>query len=143
MNNLDQNVRYDIGLTPQDVAAPGAVITPAGSYRDMRLYRFASMVCMAHLTAAATAICQLFCADDAAGTNFTTMGANFTVTLTGVVGGSDEIGSIPVNADDCEAVAAGRHFVGVQITMSGTGDDCGAVLLREAARYAKATMPDR
>lgn len=143
MNNLDQNVRYDISLEPQDVAAPGAVTTAAGDWKDMRLYRIGSMVCSAQLTAVATASCQLFCADDAAGTNPLTLGAAFLVLLTGGAGGTNEIGSIPFDVDDCEAIAAGKHFVGVEITMSGTGDDCQAILLREAARYAKATMPDR
>lgn len=141
MQNLDQNLRVDNLVTPQDVATATEVSTNSSMFRSMAKYRKGLIVVIAHLTEDKTAIAQLKSAEDADGTSEGDVSGK-TVTLTGDTGGSEEVGTIEFDVNDLIGNDEDEHFVGVDITTNENGDDVAAVLIRGAARhYEGSSMP--
>lgn len=138
MQNLQQEVRVDNLVTPQDVATAGTVNTNTGMYRSMENYRKGLVVITAHLTNTKTAVCQLTCSSAATATGKANVTGK-TVTLTGATGALEQVGSIEVDVNDLTAIDATKYFVGVDITTNQNGDDVAAVLVRGAARYYEGT----
>lgn len=140
MQNLQQNLRVDNLVTPQDCNT-ATVLTNADMLRSMKLYRKGLVVITAHLVDTKTCVCQLICdiAATAAGTKANV--TSKTVTLTGKTGDTEEVGTIEFDVNDLTAIAAAKFFVGVDLTTNDTSV-VSAVLVRGAARYYKgASLP--
>ena len=134
MQNLDQELRVDNLVTPQDVASSGTVTTNSSMFRSMAKYRKGLVVVTAYLTSAKTAVCTLKSASAAAGTSSGTIDTK-TCTLTGEAGGTNEVGTIEFDVNDLIANDEDEYFVGVQIVTNEDGDDVAATLIRSAARW--------
>ena len=113
-------------ITPQDVATAAETSTRTNGYVSTTGHEYGIMVISAHLTATKTAIAQLTCASDAAGTGKADV-SGFTVTLTGATGDSDEVGGISFNVNDLD-LDNDKYFVGVDVTTNEDGDDIAASL---------------
>ena len=141
MQNLDQELRVDNLVTPQDVATSGTVNTNSSMFRSMKNYRKGLVVVTAHLGDGKTAVGQLKSADDAAGTSSGTVSGK-TCTLTGTAAAPEQVGTIEFDVNDLIGNDASEYFVGCSVTTDNNGDDVGAVLVRGAARYYKgSSMP--
>jgi len=139
MQNLDQELRVDNLVTPQDCNTT-AVNTNADMYRSMAKYRKGLIVITAHLVDTKTAIAQLRSAEDAAGTSVGDVSGK-TATLTGETGDTEEVGTIEFDVNDLIANDEDEYFVGVSITTNDTSV-VSAVLVRGAARwYQGSSMP--
>ena len=139
MQNLQQELRVDNLVTPQDCNTTTA-LTNTGMYRDMKLYHKGLVVITAHLVDTKTCVCQLTCSSAAAVAGKADVTGK-TVTLTGATGALEQVGSIEFDQQDLYAIAAAKHFVGVDLTTNDTSV-VSAVLVRGAARYYKGTsMP--
>ena len=123
------------------MATATTVSTNTSMYRSMAQYHLGLVVIIAHLTNAKTAVCQLTCASDAAGTGKSNVSGK-TVTLTGTTAAPEQVGSIEFNAMDLRLTGATLIFAGVDITTNQNGDDVGAVLIRSAARYYEGSSLD-
>lgn len=142
MQNLNQELRVDNLVTPQDVATAGTVNTNAGMYRSMKLYRKGLVVVTAHLTNLKTCVAQLTCDVGATATAGKANVTGKTVTLTGTTAAPEQVGVIEFDVNDLTAIAATKFFAGVDLTTNQNGDDVSAVLVRGAARYYQGTsMP--
>ncbi len=142
MQNLDQELRVDNLVTPQDVASSGTVTTNSSMFRSMAKYRKGLVVITAYLTSAKSVVATLKSADDAAGTSSGTV-ASKTATLT-AASSSDrhKVGTIEFDVNDLIANDESEIFVGVQLVTDQDGDDVQAVLIRGAARwYMGSSMP--
>ena len=135
MQNAGEEVRYDNLVTPQDVAAAATVSTNTNMYRSMAKYRKGLVIVTGHLTNLKTAIAQLTCASDAAGTGKTNV-TGYACTLTGTTAAPEQVGAIAFDVNALLAIASTKHFVGVDITTNQNGDDVQAVLVRMAPRYS-------
>lgn len=133
MNDLQQELRVDNIISPQDVPIAGLISTNTGMYRSMSKYRKGLIVISAHLTDTKTAIGQLTCASDVNGTGKSNISGK-TVTLTGTVANPNQVGSIEFDASDLD-LDSNKYYVGVDITTNQNGDDVAAILVRGAARY--------
>ena len=136
MDTLSKRVRVDNLVTPQDVAGAGTVNTNTGMYRNMRLYHTGMVVVTAHLANTATAVAQLTQSSAAAAADKANVTGK-TVTLTGTTAVPEQVGTIDFSAAD---LAVATPYVGVDITTDNAGDDVGAVLIRNTARYQETTM---
>ena len=143
MQNLQQNLRVDNLVTPQNIGTAGTVNTNAGMYRSMAKYRKGLVVVIAHLAVAGQkCTAQLTCDAAATATAAKANVTNKTVVLTAAAGALEQVGSIEFDVNDLIAIAAANHFVGVDLTTDTDGDDVAAVLVRGAARYYMGTaMP--
>lgn len=145
MQNLDQELRVDNLVTPQDVPSSATYVrTNSGMFRSMAKYRKGLVVVTGYLTSGKTAIATLKSADDADGTNSNTMTATaYTATLTGQASGpTNEVGTIEFDVNDLIASDEDEHFVGVDIITTQDGNEVAAVLVRGAARwYQGSSMP--
>ena len=140
MQNLDYELRCDNLVTPQTPGIGDANTNP-DMYRSMAQYRKGLVIVTADLTDGETAVAQLVCATDAAGTSEDDV-AGYTVTLTGGTGDTNEVGQIEFDVSALLAIADLHSFVGVTITCTGGADEVAAVLVRGAARwYEGADMP--
>jgi hypothetical protein len=140
MQRLDYELRVDNLVTPQSVAST-TVNTNAGMYRDMKLYRKGLVVIVGEIADGQTCVAQLTCDVGATATAGKANVTNKTVTLTGASGATSQVGSIEFDVNDLTAIAATKHFVGVDLTTDST-QVVSAVLLRGAARYYQgASMP--
>ena len=133
MNDLNQELRVDSVVSPQNVPVATTISTNTGMYRSMSKYRKGLIVVSAYLTDTKTAIGQLTCANDANGTGKTNVSGK-TVTLTGTTANPSKVGAIEFDASDLD-LDNNKYFVGVDITTNQDGDDVAAVLIRGAARY--------
>jgi len=133
MNDLNQELRVDSVVSPQNVPVATTISTNTGMYRSMSKYRKGLIVVSAYLTDTKTAIGQLTCASDANGTGKTNVSGK-TVTLTGTTANPSKVGAIEFDASDLD-LDNNKYFVGVDITTNQDGDDVAAVLIRGAARY--------
>jgi len=139
MQNLDQELRVDNLVTPQDCNTT-TVNANADMYRSMAKYRKGLVVITAHLVDTKTAIAVLRSAEDAAGTSVGDVSAK-TVTLTGETGDTEEVGTIEFDVNDLIANDEDEYFAGVKITTNDTSV-VSAVLVRGAARwYQGSSMP--
>ena len=133
MNDLNQELRIDNIISPQDVAVAGTVSTNTNMYRSMSKYRKGLIVISGYLTNAKTAVGQLTCASDATGTGKANVTSK-TVILTGATAAQNQVGSIEFDVSDLD-LASNKYYVGVDITTNQNGDDVAAILIRGAARY--------
>lgn len=141
MQNLDQELRVDNLVTPQDVASSGTVNTNSGMFRSMAQYRKGLVVVTAHLGNTQTAVATLKSADDADGASSGSISTK-TVTLTGTTAIPEQVGTIEFDVNDLIGNDASEKFVGCSIVTDLDGDDVSAVLIRGAARYYKgSSMP--
>lgn len=126
MMNIKQTILVDDVTGPEDIAS--AAETSADLYVDIRGKGISfAMLCYAKLTATKTAVCQLTCATDTAGSSKADVTGK-TVTMTGATGNSNEPGLIWFEAADLD-LDNSKYFVGVDITTNNNGDNIAAVLL--------------
>ena len=133
MNDLNQELRIDNIISPQDVAVAGTVSTNTNMYRSMSKYRKGLIVISGYLTNAKTATGQLTCASDATGTGKANVTSK-TVILTGTTAAQNQVGSIEFDVSDLD-LTNNKYYVGIDITTNQNGDDVAAILIRGAARY--------
>lgn len=141
MQNLDQELRVDNLVTPQDVATSGTVNTNDSMFRSMAKYRKGLVVVTAHLSNGETATGALKSAEDADGTSSGTVSGK-TCTLTGTTAAPEQVGTIEFDVNDLIGNDEDEYFVGCSITTTSNGDDVAAFLIRSAARwYQGSSMP--
>ena len=142
MQNLNQELRVDNLVTPQDISSSGTVTTNSGMFRSMAQYRKGLVVVTAYLTSAKTAVAQLKSAEDADGASSGNISSK-TCTLTALTSSvRNQVGTIEFDVSDLIGNDEDEDFVGVSITTIEDGDDVSAVLVRGAARYYKgSSMP--
>lgn len=138
MQNLNEELRVDNLVTPQDVPTATTVNTNTGMYRSMAKYRKGLVVVTAYLSNTKTAIAQLTCSSAATATGKTNVTSK-TVTLTGTTAAPNQVGVIEFDVNDLIAEGATLYYVGVDITTNQNGDDVSAVLVRGANRYYMGT----
>lgn len=114
--------------------------TDASAYVDMSGFEFGEMVIQAVLTDTKTAIAQLTCASDAAGTGKADVTGK-TVTLTAATGDLEKIGKIRFNVHDLIGIAAAKYFVGVDVTTNENSDLICAGLRASGADYQSDQLP--
>jgi len=123
MANLDETLQFNTVKLPEEVDTAAA--TEPDAWVDIRTRgKSLAMVVHANLTSAKTAVCQLTCATDAAGTSVEDVTGK-TLTLTG---GTSVMGSIWFVPTDLDLVNS-KFFVGVTITTNENGDDIEAHLV--------------
>ncbi len=141
MQNLNQELRVDNLVTPQDVASSGTVNTNSGMFRSMAQYRKGLVVVTGEITDGQTAVATLKSADDADGASSGSISGK-TVTLTGTSSVTSQVGTIEFDVNDLIGNDSSEKFVGVSIVTDLDGDDVAAFLVRGAARYYKgSSMP--
>lgn len=122
MANLDQTILFESVKLPEEIDT--AAETACDAWVDVRgKGKSLAVVIHANLTATKTAVCELTCATDAAGTAVEDVSGK-TITLTG---GTSKIGSIWFVPTDLDLVNS-KFFVGVSITTNEDGDDIEAHL---------------
>lgn len=143
MQNLDQNLRVDNLVTPQESADTSTIHTNSSMWRSMTNYRKGLVVVTAYLASGKTASATLKCGEDKDGSSSANVSASVKhCLLTGESGGTSEVGTIEFDVNDLIGVDEDEHFVGVDIVPSAVGDEVAAVLIRGSARYYKGSaMP--
>ena len=145
MQNLDQELRVDNLVTPQDISASATPAkTNSGMWRSMAKYRKGLVVVTGHFaTSDNAAVATLQCASTSGGSASANVSASVkTCTLTGTTAAPEQVGTIEFDVNDLTAIAATKYFVGVSIKVDTDNDDVGAVLVRGAARYYQgSSMP--
>jgi len=141
MQNLDQELRVDNLVTPQDKSTSGTVNTNTSMFRSMAKYRKGLVVVTAHLSDGQTAVATLKSADDADGTSSGSISTK-TCTLTGTTAAPEQVGTIEFDVNDLIANDESEYFVGCSVVTDYNGDDVSVVLVRGAARwYQGSSMP--
>ena len=117
MRDLAQELKRASVKYPEEIDT--AAETSGDVYVDVRRKgKRLAMCAMANLTATKTAIVQLTCATDAAGTGAEDVtGKTFTLT-----GGTDSNGSVSFDPTDLDLTNS-KFFVGVDITTNQNNDD--------------------
>jgi hypothetical protein len=131
--------QYSI-IGPAVINPAAETSTDASAYVDMSGFEFGEMVILAVLTDTKTAIAQLTCASDAAGTGKADVTGK-TVTLTGASGDLEQIGKILFNVHDLIGIAAAKYFVGVDVTTNQNSDLICATLRASGADYQSDQLP--